>query len=312
MAGRDDERGVMGFEPSFVNFLRATKRRIVLRGLVPIDLLLGTRAKGDFGILMYHRVSECHPGASTPTWNVTPDRFRQQLSGLLARGFHAWSLRKVIDHSRSGTPIPPGVFVVTFDDGYENVYRNAWPILEDLGVPATVFLVTAFLDSRAALPFDDWVAAGSDLVPAHSWRPLTVAQCRELVASHLIELGAHTHTHADFRGRPKDFEKDLTRCVEFMREQFGLTEVTLAFPYGVVSQGFVTCELIAAAQRAGVLCSLSTEPELTSTARDPHTWGRFEVCQADTETTIAVRLDGWYDLIRSARRSTSMVPADQG
>ncbi len=283
-------------------FLGAAKRWLTLRAAVPFSALLGSRAGGRVGVLMYHRVSELYRGASAPTWNVTPERFREQLRGLLDLGFRALPLREVIDRGRNGGPLPSRTFVVTFDDGYENVYRNAWPVLRELGVPATVFLATAYLDGARPFPFDDWHSAGSERIPAHSWRPLTTAQCCEMIASGLIELGAHTHTHADFRGRAGDFERDLARCVAFMAERFGLSGVTFAFPYGVRSAGFCAPELVAAARRT-VLCSLTTEPELVNPTGDPYTWGRFNVEQADSGAAIAAFLDGWYSLARDAWRS---------
>ena len=72
-------------------------------------------------------------------------------------------------------PVPPKTFVVTFDDGYDSVYRNAWPILKELSVPATVFLVTGWLDAERPFYSDDWVAAGSADVPATAWKPLSTA-----------------------------------------------------------------------------------------------------------------------------------------
>src|SRR5215468_1230629 len=94
--------------------------RVALRATVPARAMFGSRSRGDVGILMYHRITECCPDVSIPTWNVTPNRFRRQLCGLLARGFRPWPLLKVLAHGRQGLPVPPRTFVVTFDDGYEN------------------------------------------------------------------------------------------------------------------------------------------------------------------------------------------------
>ncbi len=149
------------------------------------------------------------PARPAPTWNVTPARFRAQIQGLLARGYRPWPLRKVLAYHDAGQSIPPQTFVVTFDDGYENVYQQAFPVLREHDVPATVFLATAYLDSHGPFPFDDWPCAGAPGVPAETWRPLTTAQCEEMLASGLVELGSHTHVHADFRNRPEDFRRDL-------------------------------------------------------------------------------------------------------
>src|SRR5262249_27032054 len=149
-------------------------------------------------------------------------RLRQQLRGLLECGYRPWSLRRALEQSGSGLPFPATAFVVTFDDGYEGVYHHAWPILRELEIPWTVFIATAYLDSAGPFPFDDWAEAGSTRVPAGSWRPLRRAQCREMLTDELVELGAHTHTHRDFRGRCEEFEADLNHCVAELREDFGL------------------------------------------------------------------------------------------
>jgi hypothetical protein len=158
---------------------------------------------------MYHRVVETCPELPIPTWNVAPAKLRQQLAGLMARGFEAWPLSKLVNAHRRRAAIPAKVFAVTFDDGYENNYLNAWPILRELKVPATIFLATKYLDSEAPFPFDDWSAAGSAQAPAAAWRPLSTGQCREMLASGLIELGAHTHSHERFRGRYDAFRADM-------------------------------------------------------------------------------------------------------
>ena len=273
--------------------VRALATQLVLRAAVPGSALLGSKAPGMVGILLYHRIAERRWGIPEPTWNVTPDRFRRHLEGLLARGFVAWPLQRVLDHGARGLPVPPRTFVVTFDDGYENVYRHAWPVLCRLGVPATVFLATAFLDREAPFPFDDWPAAGSDRVPPDAWRPLTTAQCREMAAGGLVELGAHTHTHGDFRGQPAALAQDLSRCVAIIRELFGLSHVTFAYPFGSSDPGLATV-----ARQTGLRCGLTVEPELVDPRSDPFEWGRFEVGQADTAATVAVRLDGWHGVAR--------------
>lgn len=285
-------------ESAFRRFRRAIRRRFFRRAAVPCNALFGSRSTESIGILMYHRVTDHCPGVCEPTYNVTPERFRRQLEELLARGYRAWPLRGVLEYGRRGLPIPERTFVVTFDDGYENVYRNAWPVLRELDVPATVFLATAFLDSETPFPFDDWPAKGSGRVTDAAWRPLRTAQCVDMAASGLVDLGAHTHTHADFRMHPRELEADLSRCIAVIRERFGLTDATFAFPYGVRRMGFVDPALVAAAKRVGVLCGLTADADLVHPKGDPFEWGRFEVTNADSGATIAAWLGGWHNLPR--------------
>src|SRR5262249_6119602 len=156
-----------------------------------------------------------------------------------------------------------------------------------------VFLVTAYLDHPGPLPFDDWPAAGSDRVAPQLWRPLTTAQCREMLHSGQVELGSHTHTHEVFLGRADELYEDLKRSLEALRARFALTGATLALPFGRWAP-----DLAAAARRAGLLCSLTTRGELVRRDSDPFAWGRFTVEEADTAGTLAAQLDGWCSLAR--------------
>jgi peptidoglycan/xylan/chitin deacetylase (PgdA/CDA1 family) len=264
--------------------------------------LFGPRGEEGFGILMYHRVVDPPRGYPRPTWNVPPERFERQLVGLLRRGWEPYTLRSVLERHELGMPIPRKVFVVTFDDGYENNLLYALPVLQKLGIPATIFLATAYLDSNQPFPSDDWQAAGEAGVPADTWRPLTTDQCHELLASGLIELGAHTHTHADFRGRPVELAADLQTCSYELRERFGIERPTFALPYGTKTDGFASAALSAAARQAGVLCSLTTEPQLVGKDDDPFDWGRFAAEEHDTAATLVGKLGGWHRLLRSLAR----------
>ena len=167
------------------------------------------RDTNPFGILMYHRIAPWTAGVSKPTWNVTPERFRRQLEGLLARGYEPWPLRRALACRQAGEPFPARMFVVTFDDGYDNIYHHAWPILKEMSIPATVFVVTDYLDADRPFASDDWAAAGSAAVPTSAWQSLSTAHCAEMIEHGLVEIGSHTHTHGLFRGRSAEFRRDL-------------------------------------------------------------------------------------------------------
>ncbi len=255
---------------------------------------VGGPARAAVGILVYHRVAANTVGVPSPTMNVTPMAFRRQLAGLRELGYAIWPLRRLLAHRQAGEPIPGRVAVVTFDDGFGNVHGAAWPVLRDLGLPATVFLNTAFLDSPGPFPFDRWGLTYQGHVPSGSYRPLTREECRELHASGLVELGAHTHTHQDFRGRPDEFRHDLTLNVGQLRETFGLNDATFAFPFGRRSWGYTSDELIEAARATGVLCGLTTEATPVNVCDDPFGWGRFNCYEWDTAATLAAKIEGWY------------------
>ncbi|MFV1966741.1 MAG: polysaccharide deacetylase family protein [Pirellulaceae bacterium] len=271
---------------------------MALRGVsalgIGLNTIFGRRAGTRPGIVNYHRIAWAVPDIPDPMHNVTPAVFREQLEGLLSRGFTAWSLERLLEHARQQQPVPPKTFAVTFDDGFETVYTRAWPVLKELNVPASLFVNTAYLDLQDPFPFDEWGVRYRRASPAEAYRPLTLDQIREMVASGLMDLGAHTHTHEDFRGRPDEMTTDIAESVEFLRKHFGLNEVTFAFPFGSSQRGFAGSELVAAAKRAGVTCGLTTDPMLVDLASDPFEWGRFNAFAWDTSASLAAKLNGWY------------------
>ena len=282
---------------------RRYKKRLLSVLAASTNTFLSLREQNAFGILMYHRVTRPPRRLSRPPYNVPPDRFEAQLRGLLRRGFEPWPLRKILEFHRGGQKIPRRAFVVTFDDGFDNVYQFAWPVLERLSVPATLFLATAYLDSPDPFPMDNWELAGSENVPPVCWRPLTTEHCREMQASGLIELAAHTHTHRDFRERPEVFAEDLRRCLAELRKLFGMEDATFAFPYGERKLGFASPALVSAAKTVGVLCGLTTESGLVRPGDDCFDWRRLMPEDFDTGASLAARLGGWHDRLRGIGRS---------
>lgn len=260
---------------------------------VGLTSLMGSRAGSRAGILVYHRTAWRAPGLPRPSINVPPDRFREQLQGLLERGFTFWSLERLLDAHTRGIVPPRRTIAVTFDDGYECVYRNVWPVLRELEIPATIFVNTAYLDDDI-FPFDDWALAHRRQVPPESYRPLRWPQCHEMAAGGIVTFGAHTATHRDFRGRTPEFRADVAASASRLRAEFNLDAVTFSFPFGRPHLGFVTDDLRAAARGAGVNCGLTTENALVDLATDPFTWGRFNSFDFDTAATLAAKLDGWY------------------
>lgn len=280
-----------------------TKHRLGLWTAAILRDVFGDTGDGRFGILMYHRFSDVSGASTAPTWNVTPARFREQLQGLLSRGFKAISLDQALELASAGKPFPKKAFVVTIDDGYENVYTRAWPILRELKVPATLFLPTEFLGSGEPFPFDDWQDKGSDQVSPDSWRPMTIDQCRELQREGTISLGAHTHSHLDFRGQPSEFAADLAKNFYYLRDAFGIERPTFAFPYGTKKRGFAGGALTEAVRTSGAVCALTTEAVTNHPRRDVFDWGRFEAEGQDTAATLAGKLSGWFNSLQRVSRA---------
>lgn len=279
--------------------LRVAATWAASRAAAGLQNAVGSRHHDGFAILMYHRIADHVQGVDPPTLNVTPGQLHRQLTGLLTRGFVAWPLTKLVRACRESQTIPANVFAVTFDDGYENNYLNAWPVLRELNVPATIFVATKYLDTERPFPFDDWSATGSSRVPPAAWRPMTTRQCSELVAAGgLVELGAHTHSHERYVGHPNEFRRDMRLNLDVLRDRFDIENPTFAFPYGEFDS-----ELIDAAKQLGVICSLTTHHRRVRAGDDEYRWGRFDVYHDDTPVILAAKITGWYTAVGMAGKT---------
>jgi peptidoglycan/xylan/chitin deacetylase (PgdA/CDA1 family) len=260
-----------------------------------LSRVFGNCSPETFGILTCHRVVPHTPNVPAPTHNVTPSSLRELLTGLTSRGYQFLPLAQALRCHAANASLPTDSIVLTFDDCFESVYTYAWPILCELSIPATLFLSTAYLDSDKPFPFDTWGMEFTDRVPPDHYRPIRSEQCREMAASGLIELGTHTHTHADFRQHVAEFAAEMQVAAEILHTRFGVSPPTFALPIGSPHTGHGSLELINAARQSGAACALTTEVKLVDVRSDPFGWGRINVFSWDTSATLNGKLTGWYD-----------------
>jgi peptidoglycan/xylan/chitin deacetylase (PgdA/CDA1 family) len=130
-------------------------------------------------VLCYHRI-----GAGLGRMGVAPEQFALQMDWLAANGYRVVRLADLAEQLAGRRALPPKSLVITFDDGYQSVYRHAYPVLRRLDFAATLFLYT------------DFIGGGGD---ALSW-----AQVREMAASGLIDVQAHSRSHANLSQRRAD------------------------------------------------------------------------------------------------------------
>jgi peptidoglycan/xylan/chitin deacetylase (PgdA/CDA1 family) len=142
-------------------------------------------------ILMYHRFSRQEDPTTT-----SARAFRGHLRYLTAH-YRLVPLSKIADYLTSGEPLPPGLAAITIDDGYQDSYEIAFPLLQRYQVPATLFPVTDFIDQRAWL----WTDKLKFILPrtTHRWVEVSLQdnlsrielsddRSKQLAATHINSL----------------------------------------------------------------------------------------------------------------------------
>jgi peptidoglycan/xylan/chitin deacetylase (PgdA/CDA1 family) len=96
-------------------------------------------------VLCYHRVADPArtPGLDPSLVSATPKTFRSQMRHL-SRHYRVVTLDEVLAAFRGGQLLPHRAVLLTFDDAYRDFADEAWPILRDLALPATLFVPTAY------------------------------------------------------------------------------------------------------------------------------------------------------------------------
>jgi peptidoglycan/xylan/chitin deacetylase (PgdA/CDA1 family) len=173
----------------------------------------GRRPAAGLTVLIYHRV-----GGGTPDERDLPvEAFRAQMD-VLTR-YRVLSLDDALAELAVGDDRPK--VVITFDDGFADVHSPALPILEERGLPFTLYVATGYLGGLMHWDGSTAKAPG----PALTWD-----QLGEVAASPLCTIGNHTHNHV----RPERLtEEELDACSEALSSRLGVTPRHFAYTWGI-------------------------------------------------------------------------------
>ena len=172
----------------------------------------------SIAILAYHSLDDSGSVLST-----SPRVFAEQMKLLRDTGVRVASLTDVADENRACSD-QENEIVLTFDDGFRNVYEHAFPILQTYGFPATVFLVTDYCEKTNSWPGQTiWI----DGEPLLRWREI------QEMSRVGISFGSHTRTHPDLRTLSiQQAEEELAGSKKAIADVTGSPVDTLAYPYG--------------------------------------------------------------------------------
>ncbi|MHB8750378.1 MAG: polysaccharide deacetylase family protein [Aggregatilineales bacterium] len=168
-------------------------------------------------VFMYHYISV--PPAYSDHWryglSVVPDLFDQQMRWLQTHAYVTLNADQVADALKHNTSLPPRSLLLTFDDGYEDAYTNAFPTLKKYGLVGTFFVVT------------DWIDQGRSGY-------LTWTQVQEMARAGMsIEAHSRTHDILMLGSNTIDWlTGEIDGSIADIQTHIGVRPRLFAYPYG--------------------------------------------------------------------------------
>jgi peptidoglycan/xylan/chitin deacetylase (PgdA/CDA1 family) len=235
-------------------------------------------------VLIYHRVG----GGTSSAVDLPVDVFREQMT-LLAGTRPVLTLDDAVEKLAAGGS-PEGV-VLTFDDGTPDFYECAVPVLESLGLPATLYAATGPIDRGEPMPWG---------VPAASWDSLRAA-----AATGLVTIGSHTRNHELLDRLDRATVADeLDASVASITEQIGIAPRHFAYPKAVPGNAAAEVEVrvrFASAALAG--------NRVSRAGCDLHRLARTPVHRADPPEVFESKIHGGLRLEGTVREAVAKARA---
>jgi peptidoglycan/xylan/chitin deacetylase (PgdA/CDA1 family) len=204
-------------------------------------------------IVMYHyiRVNPVAGDQMGFNLSVTPENFSKQMDWLKANGYHPVDFDDLRAYYLDQSPLPARPVILTFDDGYRDLYTNAYPVLRAHNFKAVAYLVSGFLGAP---------------------NNVTREQVKEMDA-HGIQIGAHTYSHVDLTKTPNgELTRQLVESRIDLEHLVGHPVVDFCYPAGRFDN-----RVVAAVQAAGYQSATTTGPGTQHAVADRFTWGRVRV-----------------------------------
>ena len=191
-------------------------------------------------ILMYHHLTEVGVDADAEyqQLSVSPGDFQQQVTYLQDNGYRTITFAELVGAFGGQVSLPSKPVIITFDDGWDDIYHVAYPVLRDHGMRATFFIPT------------NWVENLDGVV---SW-----AQIEEMSRGGM-EFGSHSVTHPYLTTYDPDWLRfELEESKAALEEHTGKAVTALAYPFGLYDDTVMT-----AVHEAGYRAACTIEQDST-------------------------------------------------
>jgi peptidoglycan/xylan/chitin deacetylase (PgdA/CDA1 family) len=224
-------------------------------------------------ILAYHNITSDNASISRSSTALNVSQFESQMRFLYDHGYFCLNLMDLFRPTKTEDLQQKKAFVLTFDDGYEDFYSQAYPILRRYGFIATIFLVTDLVGKES-----NW--KDEKVAPMMTWEQI------KALSAEGFSFGSHTCTHARLPALNKEhIQQELIKSKKCLKAGLGQEAIFLAYPYGESSP--IIRELASQAGYQAAFGVITGEP------------GRFnlwrtEIINRNSMRSFIFKLTRWY------------------
>lgn len=158
-------------------------------------------------ILLYHHVLQ---GQKTDSYSVSKPNFIRQMDYLIKNGYRTIGMDDLVNAIQFGEDLPEKSVIITFDDGNENVYLNAYPVMKERGLIGILLIIANRIGASGFL---------------------TVKELLEMKDAGW-EIGSHGMRHVDLVKETQDLRDEIGNSKKQIEADLGMKISIFAFPYG--------------------------------------------------------------------------------
>ena len=168
-------------------------------------------------IFVYHDIVENEDEIQFDYMQTTKETFEKQILGLIKLGYKPISYEDLIAYNNGEKELSKKSFLITFDDGFEGVYKYAYPFAKQHNIPITSFVINYDVGTNGYYTWDE---------------------AREMDKSGVVSIYSHSLKHDEYnKYSPEDLLKDVTTSLEEIEKELGhsITKV-FTYPYGLYNE----------------------------------------------------------------------------
>ena len=237
---------------------------------------------GSIPILMYHKIPDKTIESKHRVF-VVKDKFEKHLKFYKFRGLTSITFKDYLEFSNGERPIrefPKKPFILTFDDGYEDNYRNMLPLAQKFGFRGVLFLIGDFTNLN-----NNWdIGEDSEIN-----RLMTLDQKRAFVESGW-EIGAHTYSHCNLTLLPQSQAlNEIQKSKSILEEKLQTKIISFAYPFGIYNE-----EIKSLVMKSGFEFGILTDNGGMSIEDDRYSVFRVNIFPEENLFQLYKKTSNWY------------------